>query len=159
MKGYDMVLYYIIQGNMDFNKIKTIIFEFFRYLLVGGIAFIVDSGVLALFKEFVLTGGSSVELVFCTAAGFIAGLIANYVLSLIFVFRKKDNNGNAKSFKGFITFTVVGLIGLGLTELGMYVGVFVFNWHYLLTKILVAGLVTVWNYVGRKVLVFKGKKD
>ena len=159
MKGYDMVLYYIIQGNMDFNKIKTIIFEFFRYLLVGGIAFIVDSGVLALFKEFVLTGGSSVELVFCIAAGFIAGLIANYVLSLVFVFRKKDNHGNAKSFSSFIKFTVVGLIGLGLTELGMYIGVFVFKWHYLITKILVAGLVTVWNYAGRKVLVFKGNND
>lgn len=143
---------------MDIKKYKPILFEFLRYLLVGGVAFVIDSGVLALLKEFILTGGSSIELVFCTAAGFVAGLIANYVLSLIFVFRKKDNNGNAKSIKGFVTFTVVGLIGLGLTELGMYVGVFVFKWHYLLTKILVAGLVTVWNYVGRKLLVFKGKK-
>ena len=52
---------------------------------------------------------------------------------------------------------MVGLIGLGLTELGMYVGVFVFNWHYIVTKILVAALVLVWNYIGRKLFVFKGK--
>lgn len=141
----------------DKNKFKQLFFEFFRYALVGGVAFLVDSGVLALFKEVILKGGNSLELFISTAAGFTAGLIANYVLSLVFVFRKSENKGNAKSISGFIVFTVVGLIGLGLTELGMYVGVFVFNWHYIVTKILVAALVLVWNYIGRKLFVFKGK--
>lgn len=145
--------------NIDKKQLRGLISEFLRYVVVGGIAFIADSGVLALFKEFILTGGSSIELFFCTAFGFVAGLIINYVLSLVFVFRKGENKGNARSVSGFIVFTIVGLIGLGLTELGMYVGVFVFQWHYIITKIIVAGLVTVWNYVGRKLLVFKGKKD
>lgn len=137
-------------------KLKKLIFEFLRYVLVGGIAFLVDSGVLALFRELVLRGGSSIELFICTALGFIAGLVTNYVLSLVFVFKKSENSGNAKSVGGFITFTVVGLVGLGLTELGMYIGVYIFCWHYLITKVLVAGLVIIWNYVGRKVLVFSG---
>ena len=140
----------------NITKLKKLIFEFLRYILVGGIAFLVDSGVLALFRELILNGGTSTELFICTALGFIAGLVTNYVLSLVFVFRKSENSGNAKSIGGFIIFTVVGLIGLGLTELGMYVGVYVFCWHYLITKVLVAGLVMVWNYVGRKVLVFSG---
>ena len=115
-------------------------------------------------SELILPGGKGINVSTVlkhlgfdsTALGFIAGLITNYVLSLVFVFKKSENSGNAKSIGGFIIFTVVGLIGLGLTELGMYVGVFVFCWHYLITKVLVAGLVMVWNYVGRKVLVFSG---
>lgn len=139
------------------EKYKKLFFEFFRYAVVGGIAFLVDSAVLSLLKELVLNKGSSIELFICTASGFVAGLITNYILSLVFVFKKSENKGNAKSVSGFIVFTVVGIVGLGLTELGMYVGVFLLNWHYLFTKILVAAIVLLWNYVGRKLLVFKGK--
>lgn len=139
------------------EKYKKLFFEFFRYAVVGGIAFLVDSAVLSLLKELVLNKGSSIELFICTASGFVAGLITNYILSLVFVFKKSENKGNAKSVSGFIVFTFVGIVGLGLTELGMYVGVFLLNWHYLFTKILVAAIVLLWNYVGRKLLVFKGR--
>lgn len=146
---------------MDKQKLKQLFWEFFRYVLVGGLAFVIDSGVLALFREFVLKGGTPFELAVCTALGFIAGLIANYVLSLVFVFKKSENKGSGKSVAAFVIFALVGVIGLGLTELGMYIGVYVFKWHYIVTKILVAGAVLVWNYVGRKIFVFgrAGKKD
>lgn len=141
------------------EKYKKLFFEFLRYVLVGGLAFLVDSGVLSLLKEFFLNGGSTAELFICTASGFIAGLVTNYILSLIFVFKKSENKGNAKSVTGFTVFTVVGIVGLGLTELGMYVGVFILGWHYIFTKILVAAVVLLWNYIGRKLLVFKGRGE
>lgn len=146
---------------MDKEKRKQLFWEFFRYLLVGGLAFVIDSGVLALFKEFVFSGGTPLELFICTALGFIAGLIANYVLSLLFVFKKSENKSSGKGVGAFVIFALIGVIGLGLTELGMYIGVYVFKWHYIVTKILVAGAVLVWNYVGRKIFVFGrvGKKD
>lgn len=128
--------------------------EFFRYAVVGGIAFLADSGTLFVFKEFILKGGSEIELFLSTAAGFIAGLLINYILSLVFVFKHSENKNSGKSAMGFIVFTVIGLIGLGLTELGMYVGVYLLNLHYILTKIIVAALVLVWNYCGRKIFVF-----
>ena len=140
------------------TELKNLFFEFMRYAVVGGISFLVDSGMLALFKELILNSGSALELFICTAIGFIAGLITNYVLSLVFVFRKSENKGNAKSVSGFIVFTVVGIIGLGITEIGMYIGEFIFLWHYLFTKVFVAAVVLVWNYVGRKVFVFNGRK-
>lgn len=147
---------------MDKEKIKKylpLLKEFIRYVIVGGVSFLVDSGVLALFREFILTGGTPWELFLCTALGFVAGLITNYILSLVFVFKKDENKSSGKSVKGFIVFTLVGIIGLGLTELGMYTGVYLLHLHYLFTKIVVAGLVLVWNYVGRKIFVFgKGEK-
>lgn len=136
------------------DKYIKLFWEFFRYALVGGIAFLVDSGTLTLFQELILTGGTKPELFVSTAAGFIAGLAVNYVLSVIFVFKKAENKNSAKGVRAFIIFAVVGVIGLGLTELGMYAGVYLLKWHYLITKILVAALVLIWNYAGRKIFVF-----
>lgn len=143
--------------------LKALVFEFMRYVVVGGIAFVVDAGTLYLLKRFVLSGGSDWELFVCTALGFVAGLAVNYILSLVFVFKQKNNKNSGKSVAGFLIFAVVGLIGLGLTELGMYIGVQVWGWHVLITKVLVAGIVLVWNYAGRKIFVFgigngKGKQ-
>ena len=147
---------------MDKDMIKKylpLLKEFIRYVIVGGISFLVDWGVLALLKEFVFSGGAPWELFLCTALGFVAGLITNYILSLVFVFKSGENKSDGKSIKGFIVFTLVGIIGLGLTELGMYTGVYLLHLHYMFTKIVVAGLVLVWNYVGRKIFVFgKGEK-
>ena len=88
-----------------------------------------------------------------------AQIFVNYVLSLTFVFRRKDNCGSGKSVAAFLIFTVVGVIGLGLTELIMYLGTELLHISYLIVKIAAAAIVLVWNYVGRKVLIFdrKGK--
>ena len=131
------------------RKLLSLFWEFFRYAVVGGIAFLADYGTLFLFQELFIS----------TAAGFIVGLIVNYVLSLTFVFRRKDNRGSGKSVAAFLIFTVVGVIGLGLTELIMYLGTELLHIRYLIVKIAAAAIVLVWNYVGRKVLIFdrKGK--
>ncbi|MGN0675781.1 MAG: GtrA family protein [Oscillospiraceae bacterium] len=140
------------------DKYISLFWEFFRYAIVGGIAFLADSGTLFVFQEFLLKGETKPELFISTAMGFLVGLVVNYILSVIFVFRKSDNSNSGKSVKAFITFAVIGIIGLGLTELGMYAGVYLLNWHYLITKIIVAALVLIWNYCGRKIFVF-GRKD
>lgn len=142
----------------NLDKYIKLFWEFFRYAIVGGIAFLADWGTLFLTKEFVFKGDTTPELFAATAAGFIIGLVINYILSLVFVFRSSDNQNSGKSVKAFIIFAVIGLIGLGLTELGMYAGVYLLKWHYLITKIIVAGIVLVWNYCGRKIFVF-GRKE
>lgn len=139
---------------------KNLIYEFMRYAVVGGIAFLFDAGTLAVFREIIFkSNGSETVMAISVAAGFIIGLIVNYVLSITLVFRSAQQQKKGKTVKAFLTFAVIGLIGLGLTELGMYIGVKIVGsagFWYLLVKCFVAGAVLVWNYIGRKMFVFKG---
>jgi len=139
---------------------KNLIFEFLRYSVVGGVAFLFDAGTLALFREIIFKGdGSEAVMAISVAAGFITGLVVNYLLSLAFVFRRAEQQIKGRTVKAFLLFAIIGLVGLGLTELGMYFGVKIVGsagFWYLLVKCFVAAVVLVWNYIGRKLFVFKG---
>ena len=160
---------------MDKEKLKIITFEFLRYIVVGGIAFVVDFGSLWVCTEFVFPKGNTYSIYLATAIGFILGLIVNYVLSLKFVFTQAKDQGKGRDTKSFAIFAVIGIIGLGLTELGMYIGCDLLKpqldgcltyigdlinydlvkYGYLLVKCIVTAVVLLWNYAGRKIIIFR----
>ncbi|MBD5384102.1 MAG: GtrA family protein [Ruminococcaceae bacterium] len=137
----------------DFLSV-SLIKEFFRYVIVGGISFLADFGTLTLFEEMIFRQQEDWQIFVSTAAGFIVGLIMNYILSLVFVFRASENRSSGKSVGEFVIFALVGVVGLGITEGLMHLGVNVLHFHYMFTKIVSAGIVLIWNYLGRKILVF-----
>jgi putative flippase GtrA len=136
-------------------KIGKLIKEFIRYLFVGGTAFIVDFTLLYIFKTYLFYNLEVTGVYISTALGFIGGLIYNYVLSLLYVFESAKENNKGKDIRSFIIFTIIGVVGLILTELGMFVGVELFAINYLIVKVFVAGVVLIWNYGIRKILIFK----
>jgi putative flippase GtrA len=93
-----------------------------------------------------------------TVFGFIVGLFVNYILSLLFVFTQEKDRGKGRDFGSFVLFGVIGLLGLFFTELGMWIGIEIFTWNYMIVKVLVTGAVLVWNYLGRKLLIFNSKE-
>jgi putative flippase GtrA len=154
---------------------KELFWEIFRFLLVGGTATIVDYFIFWLFDGllFPLISASAwwvtVSLVLATALGFCAGLIVNWLLSVSFVFRQVKNKEEVKSQKSFLIFTVIGVIGLLITEIGVLalvallpefplfgvtelLGTTCAKWT---AKVIMTCIVLVWNYVGRKLFVFK----
>jgi len=135
-------------------KNKEVLIEFIRYIFVGGTAFVVDIMTLYLFKTKVFLELGDMGIYISTALGFFVGLIFNYVLSLTFVFKSAKEERKGRNVFSFLLFSLIGIIGLLLTEAGMYVGVDFFNINYLLTKIIVAVIVLIWNYAARKVLIF-----
>lgn len=143
---------------MDKTKLKNLSYEFFRYAIVGGVAFIVDIGMLFLCKEYFLRN-VPYSLYISTAIGFLAGLVTNYLLCLKFVFLSAKGTKQGKSHKDRLIFTIIGVIGLIMTEYGMKLGVDVLSINYLLVKIVVTGVVLVWNYLGRKILIFNVKTE
>ena len=79
-----------------FKKNKNIILEIIRFLLVGGLATLVDWGVSFLVKAImplIMVNSWDVSGTISTACGFIVGLFINYFLSIVFVYKdKKDEN-------------------------------------------------------------------
>lgn len=137
----------------DKNGLMVLAWEFFRYAIVGGIAFLADFGTLVAVKELFLKSYSW-GVYLATVFGFVVGLIVNYVLSLWFVFTQKKDQGRGRSVGAFAVFGIIGLLGLFWTELGMWIGIELLDWNYMIVKVLVTGAVLVWNYLGRKLLIF-----
>ena len=135
--------------------------EFLRYAIVGGISFLADTGTMALLKEgFFDSDCTPLQMSLCVAAGFVVGLLCNYLLSTLFVFLKPQQKKAGKSLGAFLIYALVGLVGFGLTELLMLLGiggVGTDGFAYLIVKCFVAGVVLVWNYLGRKIFVYRGK--
>jgi putative flippase GtrA len=141
---------------MKNNTFFPLMREFLRYVLVGGAAFVIDFGVLYLTKTVLFPGLGETGILLATALGFTAGLVFNYILSFIFVFKQIDENARRHKVRAFLVFAIIGIIGLLITELCMFAGINILGqkW-YPAIKVITAGIVLVWNYTARKIFVFK----
>ncbi|KLU62345.1 GtrA-like protein [Peptococcaceae bacterium CEB3] len=132
---------------------RALVFEILRFLIVGSLAFVVDFAILALSVRYLFHVNHGWGLYAATAFGFLAGVVTNYALSVLFVFRSAK--ASRRSPKEFLVFAELGFVGFLLTEGGMYLGVGVLALNYQIAKVLVTGLVLVWNYLSRKLVVFQ----
>lgn len=140
------------RSRVDFIEL---IKEFTRYLMVGGMAFLLDAATLHIFSKYVLKDLGDVGILLSAALGFIVGLVFNYILSVLFVFDTAKEKVKGSQVKFFSKFAIIGIGGLILTEIGIYVGISVLgNDMYILAKVIVAGVVLVWNYGARKIFIF-----
>lgn len=145
-----------------FTKNKKLIMEFLRYVIVGGVSALVDMGVNYAMLFYILGGTKDDKglVAASVAAGFVVGLTVNFILSNIFVFKSDEQREKGKTARGFLIYVAVGVIGFGLTELLTLLGTLVIGdsgiWYLALTCF-VKGVVLVWNYVGRKIFVYRGK--
>ena len=125
--------------------IKLIV-QIIKFGIVGVIATVIDFGVLAFMKEVL-----NVNVQISTAVSFSVSVFANYLLSMLFVFKSKEDN-KIKEFIGFLLLSIGGLL---LDQLVMWLGTDVVTIHYLVVKILATGVVAVYNFVTRKLFLEK----
>jgi len=131
------------------DKTENTLVQLFRYTFVGGFAFVVDFGTL-----FLLTEVFHIHYLLSAAIAFILGLITNYFLSIKWVFSIRSIENKKIEF---LLFSIIGLIGLGLNELLLWIFTDLILIHYLLSKIITAIFVYLWNFIGRKYLLFNNK--
>lgn len=93
-------------------KYGSLITQIYRFVIVGGTAFLIDYGLLLLlirfFKLHYLLAGT---ISFCVA------VIFNYLMSVLWVFKPTLRN---EQHKELIAFLVLSTIGLGINQVAMF---------------------------------------
>lgn len=135
-----------MMNKCSFLKYQSKLFQqIFKFGIVGGIAFIIDYGIMVISKELL---GFSILL--SAGLGFTISVIFNYIASVKWVFNVNKDKNEKKNFILFMIFSVIGLI---LTELIMFVGTNIINISYLIVKIAATAIVMVFNFITRKLFL------
>jgi putative flippase GtrA len=129
------------------RKIHEGFLQYFRYLICGGIATLTDVGIL-----FVLTHPLRVNYLVAAAFAFLSGMVVNYTLNTILVFK---SSGQIR--KEFPLFALIGAGGLIWTEIILWVLVDKLEIYVMFAKIVAILLVLQWNFFMRKRFVFAEK--
>lgn len=144
---------------------KNLIQQFLKFGVVGVIAFVVDFTVTMLLYNVIrrLTGFEYSEMV-GSFFGFIISVIVNYVLSMHFVFERREDLDKQQEFVIFIILSAIGLalnlIIMWLLNHPLYDNISILrkisaNLYVAASKIIATAIVTVYNFVTRKIFLEK----
>lgn len=144
-----------------------------RFGAVGVLCFFIDFGLYRLSNlVFTMTGFSArfpQYYLISGVIGFAVSMVVNYLLSMKYVFQRKDDIARSKEFT---IFAVLSVIGLGINEICLYIGIDLIynNWAWLqgimgrslaenyFFKFGATGIVMVYNFITRKKFLEK-KED
>ena len=128
-----------------FNKTNNTFYQFTRYIFVGAVATVADFSLLYILTEF-----AGLHYLISAALAFIAGALVNFSLCTIWIFPGSKYNMT----KGFVLFFTIGIVGLILNEIILFILVDLFDMWYMLAKAFSTIIVLFWNFFARKKLVF-----
>lgn len=129
----------------------NLLLQLMRYTFVGGVAFVVDFALL-----YILTEYCHFYYIASATISFIAGLLVNYIISILWVFR---GFGSVNRFQEFLFFALIGVIGLGINAGLLWVITDCFGVYYMLSKLITAVIVYLWNFFARKYLLFSKRSE
>ncbi len=141
---------------------KRLIEQFVKFGAVGVLCFFIDFGIYTLLLALI---DWHYDYLIATFFGFTVSVIVNYILSMKFVFVRKEDMDRRKEFIIFVILSVIGCILNELLILLCMNGIYD-NWAWmqsicsrevakLLGKIAATGVVMVYNFVTRKIFLEK----
>jgi len=120
--------------------------QMLRYLLAGGIAFVLDA-----LTMLALTEVAGIHYLWSAAAGFIVGMLTNYAICIYWVFHQRKVKNTSIEL---LVFATTGLAGLFLNEVLIWICSDLAGLHYLLSKIIATAIIFLFNFFSRKILLF-----
>jgi putative flippase GtrA len=148
------------------EKKKNLIAQILKFGVVGGLSFVIDFIITLIVSYICRMIGMDVATAATVGGlfGFCISLIFNYLMSMKFVFERRDDLDRKKEFA---IFAFLSLIGLGINELILYFGVIICDKtvpelvaaypSYITAgvKMVATGVVMVYNFISRKMTLEK----
>ena len=128
-----------------YNKFRHLIL----YGIIGGLCATLDFGIYTLLCHF-----DVLPYLWANVISIHCGIICSFLLNRTFNFKVQD-----KTPQRFLSFYVVGLIGLGISELMLYLMATVGNWNEVLCKLISVVVVALIQFVLNKYITFKTKQS
>lgn len=132
---------------------KANIKQFISYFFVGGVAAIVEWVMFFIFANVL-----QINYFVSTVIAFIFSTTANWILGRITTFKDNNTYKDKKAKEAFLVF-VVSAIGLLFNLILMYLFVTVMGFDSslgkTLSKIEATGIVFIWNFLIRKLVIYK----
>jgi putative flippase GtrA len=120
-----------------------------RYFFVGAIAAVIDIGLFTIFASYLKFPWAIVSII-----SFIISTLANYFLSIRFVFKSGLRYKKQHEILGVF---IVSTLALFLNQMFLYLFIEKMNLHLIISKCLTTGMLFLWNYLGRKRFIFDTK--
>ena len=132
---------------------KANIKQFISYFFVGGVAAIVEWVMFFIFANVL-----QINYFVSTVIAFIFSTTANWILGRITTFKDNNTYKDKKAKEAFLVF-IVSAIGLLFNLILMYLFVTVMGFGSslgkTLSKIAATGIVFIWNFLIRKLVIYK----
>ncbi len=147
-------------------KRKKLFAQILKFAAVGGTSFVIDFVITLLVSKICRTFGMNVAMAATVGSvfGFCISLVYNYIMSMKFVFERRDDMNRGKEFTIFV---LLSLVGMGINSAIMYFGVIacekavpsiVAEYPSYVTagvKMFATGVVMVYNFISRKMTLEK----
>ena len=124
---------------------KEFIIQFIKYFWIGLLAAIIN--ILSLY---LLCSLFNINYIVANIMAFTLGLIINYLLSKKYVFI----NNKLNTMLEFIIYGIIGIIGLNIDTLFLWIFTDKLKIYYIISKIISTGITFIWNFIIRKILYF-----
>ena len=124
------------------KKQQELLAQIFRFLIVGGIATLIDLGIYFILCQFV-----KLNPLISVIISFSISVIYNYWASCKYVYNVSKNKTRFARFTGFV---ILAVIGLSINELLLFIFVSKLLWNYMLVKIIATIIVMIFNFLTRK---------
>jgi putative flippase GtrA len=116
-----------------------------KFGVVGMSGMVIDFGTTWICKEKL-----KINKYIANSTGFVCAMFSNYILNRFWTFESTDNHIATQ----FTKFLFVSLIGLGINNLLLYILVKNTKLNFYLLKLMVIGIVFIWNYFANLLYTF-----
>ncbi len=163
--GFIVNLYETLIYKMYFEErtySNFILWEIFRFAIVGLVAAVFDFAVCYLLQFFAFAGNEAAYVtVVSTAGGFVVGVTINYLMSTFMVYKGTKSNVS-RTFKGIVIFLILAAIGL---LIGIGIQYFLYDYLFLakgvsffsypIDFVIRTLVVMIYNYITRKLILYR----